>query len=498
MLLAGINDCYSVTQLRVVCSGGLNNEVSYPGTLTETVTNDTIPLEQIRTFKTALRGQLILPEEAGYDEARRVWNGMIDKRPRLVVRPLGVSDVIICVNFAREYHLPVAVRGGGHNVAGFGTCDGGIVIDFSKMKGVRVDPSAKTARAEPGATWREFDFETQALGLATTGGLVSSTGIAGFTLGGGIGWLVRKHGLAADNLISVDIVTADGKLRKASMEENPDLFWGVRGGGGNFGVIASFEYNLHPVGPIVLGGMMLFPEDRARDVLRGFSTISKSFPEELTTLAALITAPPLPFIPAEFHGKRCVAILACYLGSVGDGERFLRPLRELKPIADVIGPMPYLALQTMLDESAPPGLQNYWKSTYLESLGDEAIDVLLSRFRDVPSHLSAIHMHHLGGAVRRVGEDATAFGDRDATFVVNIVSSWTDPNENDAQVAWTRKTFDALSEFSKGGAYINFLGQEGGERVKAAYGPAKYGRLVELKRKYDPENLFHLNQNVKP
>jgi FAD/FMN-containing dehydrogenase len=328
--------------------------------------------------------------------------------------------------------------------------------------------------------------------------LVSSTGIAGFTLGGGIGWLVRKYGLAADNLISVDIVTADGKVRRASMEENPDLFWGVRGGGGNFGVITSFEYRLHPVGPIVLGGMMLFPEDKSRDVLRTFSAISGNFPEELTTLAALITAPPLPFIPAEFHGKRVLAILACYLGDVGDGEKSLRPLRESKPIADVVGPMPYLALQSMLDESAPPGLLNYWKAAYLSSLSNQAIDAVLSQFHDIPSHLSAIHMHHLGGAVRRVGEDATAFGERNAAFVINFVSTWSDPKENEAQVAWTRKAFDALSAFSTGGAYINFLGQEGGERVKAAYGAAKYARLVELKRKYDPANLFSLNQNVKP
>ena len=423
---------------------------------------------------------------------------MIDKRPALILRCMGTSDVIKAVKFAQEHHLEPSVRGGGHNVAGNAVCDNGLMIDLSGMKSVRVDTARKTARAEPGVTWRQFDLETQAFGLASTGGLVSSTGVAGFTLGGGIGWLVRKHGLALDNLVSAEVVTADGKVVTANMSENTDLFWGVRGGGGNFGIVTSFEFQLHQVGPIVIGGLIAYRAEDGQALLRFYRDYVKQAPDELTMLFVYLTAPPLPFFPKEVHGSHLAAIALCYSGEIQEGERILDPLRKFgKPVADVIQPMPYTVLQSMLDEAAPPGLQNYWKSSYIYELSDAAIDMILLHGKKISSPLSAIHIHQLGGAMRRVGDDATAFSHRDAPFALNIVSSWQNPSENDTHVKWTRDFLAGVQKFGTG-AYVNFLGEEGQDRVKEAYGKEKYRKLVELKRKYDPSNFFHLNQNISP
>jgi len=440
----------------------------------------------------------VWPGDEGYDEARKVWNGMIDRRPAMIVRCQTPEDVVASVNFGRENNLLLAVRGGAHNVAGNATCDGGMVIDLSPMKHVTVDPVARTARAEAGCTWADVDQATHPFGLATTGGLVSSTGIAGFTLGGGVGWLMRKYGLTCDNLRSVDIVTADGRQVTASASENPDLLWGLRGGGGNFGVVTAFEYDLHPIST-VLGGLVLHPASRATAVLRFFREFVATAPDELTCIAVFLTAPPAPFVPPELQFKPAIAIVVCYAGSPEAGEPFVQPLRTFgPPAADVIGPIPYPALQSMLDEGAPKGLQNYWKSTFLTDLSDAAIDVLVAQAAAMQSPLSAIHVHHLEGAINRVGAGATAFNHRDARFVLNIVGMWPDPSESDIHTQWVRDTHTALNPHATGGVYVNFMGDEGADRVCADYGPATYERLVALKRKYDPGNLFRLNQNIKP
>ena len=452
----------------------------------------------VAQFASGLRGRTFLPSAPEYDQARKIWNGMIDRRPAVIVQCSGVADVINAVNFARESRLVVAVRGGGHNVAGNAVCDAGMMIDLSKMKSIRVDPVRRVARAEPGVIWREFDREAQTFALGTTGGLVSTTGIAGFTLGGGIGWLVRKHGLACDNLLSVDVVTADGKMLTASPSENSDLFWGIRGGGGNFGIVTSFEYKLHPVGPIVLGGLLAHRAEDGRALLRFCRDFIKDAPTELTTLIVYLTAPPAPFLPTEVHGKQLVAIALCYAGKIEDGEKLLKPLRKFgKPVVDHIQPMPYSVLQSMFDEAAPPGVQNYWKSSYINGLTDSAIDTILERGAKITSPMSAIHVHQLGGTMRTIPEDATAFSHRDAPFIVNLVTTWQDPSENQKHMAWTRDSFAALEKFAVG-AYVNFLGEEGDERVKAAYGERKLRKLTSLKNKYDPTNFFHMNQNIKP
>jgi FAD/FMN-containing dehydrogenase len=452
----------------------------------------------IRELRGEIRGRVIVPGDETYDQVRAVWNAMIDRRPAVIVRALGARDVMTSVNFARGQGLAVSVRGGGHGVAGNAVCDDGLMLDLSLMKGVRVYPNRDRVRAEPGLTWGEFDRETQTFGLATTGGLVSTTGIAGFTLGGGIGWLVRKHGLALDSLMSADVVTADGELVMASSSENPELFWGVRGGGGNFGVVTSLEYQLHPVGPIVLGGMLVHRAEAAPELLRFYREFVKDVPNELTTLAVYLTAPPAPFLPSEIHGKKAVAIALCYAGAVEEGEKVLSPLRRFgKPVADLIRPMPYLALQMMFDESAPPGVMNYWKSSYIDELSDSAIDTILEQGAKITSPLTAIHIHQLGGASAKPVDLSTSYSHRDAKFIVNLVGTWTNPTENQRHIDWTRDSFAALSKFAIG-AYVNFMGEEGEERVKAAYGAEKFSRLTSLKNKYDPSNLFRFNQNIKP
>jgi hypothetical protein len=446
-----------------------------------------------------VRGHVIRPGDPGYDEARAVWNGAIDRHPALIVRCAGVADVMRAVEFARSEKLVVAVRGGKHSIPGFSTVDGGIVIDLSPMQGIQVDPEARTVRAQGGVTWNSLDHETQAFGLAVTGGLVSTTGIAGFTLGGGIGWLMRKHGLTADNLIGADLVTADGRLVHASAEENPELFWGLRGGGGNFGIVTSFEYELHPVGPVVMGGPVIYPGDMAGDILRFYREWSKDAPDDLTTLVSLATAPPAPFIPEEWHGRRIVIIPGVYAGSVEDGERAMRPLRQLgEPVADLMGPLPYVAMQSLLDPLWGPGAHNYFKSGWLRGLDDRAIDTLVSYHRDAGSPKSEIHVHQMGGAVARVGAGATAFGDRSAPFLLNIIASTFTPDGYDEAVDWAQGLHGAMDPSLTGGTYVNFISAEGPNRVRDAYSADTYERLRALKREYDPGNLFRLNQNVRP
>ncbi|HEY1276668.1 MAG TPA: FAD-binding oxidoreductase [Thermoleophilaceae bacterium] len=446
-----------------------------------------------------MRGRLIRATDSDYDEARAIWNGAHDHHPALIARAAGAADVIQALEFARSEELLVAVRGGGHSIPGFSGNDGGIVIDLSQMQGVTVDPDARTATAQGGVTWAGFDHETQAFGLATTGGLVSTTGIAGFTLGGGVGWLMRKHGLAADNLISADVVTADGRLVHASEDENPELFWGLRGGGGNFGIVTSFEFKLHPVGPIVTAGVCFYPGDRAGDVLRFYRDWADGAPDELTTLVNLLTAPPAPFIPEEWHGRRLVAVIGMYAGPTDEGERAIRPLRELgEPVADLFGPMPYTAMQSLVDPLWAPGAYSYMKAGFMHGLDDDAIETLVAHHHDVTSPKTEIHVHHVGGAVARVAPDATAFGDRNAPYLLNIIASTFTEDGYGEAVQWAQALHSALEDSLTGSAYVNFLSGEGDERVRAAYGPENYARLAALKREYDPTNVFRLNQNVRP
>jgi FAD/FMN-containing dehydrogenase len=452
---------------------------------TRTVLDDAV----VQAFRAQLRGPVLGPGDAGYDGARRVWNGMIDRKPALVARCAGAADVMRAVEFARTRELLVAVRGGGHSASGQAVCDGGLVIDLSGMKGVRVSPAARTARAEPGVIWGEFDRETQAFGLATTGGVVSTTGIAGLTLGGGVGWLMRSHGLTCDNLVSADVVTADGQLRTASANENADLFWALRGGGGNFGVVTSFEYRLHPVGPLVLAGLLIHPRPRAGEVLRFYRDFTRTAPDELAAYAALVTAP---------DGMPVVAIVVCYNGPVEAGERVIRPLRQFgPPIADMVQPMPYTAFQSILNDANPPGLQVYWKSSFLRDLTDEVIDLIVAHGPTMPSPLAAMIVEFYGGAVNRVGAADTAYPHRSALYLLNMMSLWPDPTKSDANVAWVRGLYEAAEPFATGRTYMNFLSDEGEDRVRAAYGE-NYPRLAAVKRRYDPTNFFRLNPNIQP
>ena len=446
------------------------------------------------------RGELLLPADPGYDETRRIWNGAIDRRPGCIARCTGVADVMAAVRFARERDLLIAVRSGGHGVGGHAVCDGGLVIDLSPMKGIRVDPAARSARAEAGVLWGELDRETQAFGLATVGGIVTHTGIAGLTLGGGIGWLMRKYGATVDNLLSADLVTADGQFVRASQDENQELFWGIRGGGGNFGIVTSFEYRLHPVGPTVLAGPIFHPLERAAEVLRFYRDFVSDVPDELTTVFNLRVAPPLPFLPEEVHGKPIVMVGACYAGAPEDGVDVVRPLKEFgSPIVDLLEPKPYLALQSMFDPSVPHGWHYYWKSVELPPLTDEAIDTLVEHASSLTSPKSYCIVFQLGGALSRVDQSATAFAQRDGAHNVNINAVWTEEDvDAEAHVRWAREFFDAMQPHARGRVYVNFLGDEGQERVRAAYGAGNYERLVALKRAHDPANLFRLNQNIEP
>jgi FAD/FMN-containing dehydrogenase len=448
------------------------------------------PLEEaaVQEFAADLRGELIRPEDDGYDAARAVFNGMIDRHPALIARAAGVADVIQGVNFARTHDLPLSVRGGGHSVAGNAVCDGGVMLDLSPMKGMRVDPVRQTAEAQAGLTLGEFDLETQEFGLATPLGVVSMTGIAGLTLGSGLGWLNGKYGLACDNLISADVVTADGRMLTASEEVNEDLFWGIRGGSGNFGVVTSFEYQLHPVGP-VLGGGLVYPMTKAREVLRFYHEFASTCPDELSTVASLGIAP---------DGNPVVSISVCYCGPIETGEQVLRPLHTLgSPLEDSIQPMAYRTLQSAPDAGFPFGRQHYWKSSYLKHLSDEAIEVMVRFVAEMPSPTTGVGFQQMHGAASRVDPAATAFPHRDEHYDLIILSQWTDPTDSAKNIEWTRAFFDAMQPFFERGVYVNNLGEEGEDRVKAAYG-ANYDRLLSLKNKYDPTNHFRFNQNIKP
>ncbi|MCX2741712.1 FAD-binding oxidoreductase [Pontibacter anaerobius] len=444
--------------------------------------------KRIQELRENLRGRLFLPEDEGYDDARKVFNGLIDKRPALIVRCAGVADVITAVNFARETDLPVAIRGGGHSVAGNAVNNDGLVIDLSDMKSVHVDPEKQTARAEGGATWGDFDHETQAFGLATTGGIVPSTGIAGLTLGGGIGYLNRKFGLACDNLLSADVVTADGRFLKASAGEHEDLFWGIRGGGGNFGVVTSLEYRVHPVGP-VLGGELIYPLDQAKEVLRFYRDWSTTAPDEVRADATLLSGP---------HGP-ALAIMICYCGAIEEGEKVLQPLRSFgTPMADTIAPVPYATVQNLLTEVFRPGLLHYWKAGLFRSFSDEAIDAIVDFFAGaVPAPFAAVAIEQLGGAISRVGVQDTAFSHRHAQHSLLVLRMWQNPAETEANIDWGRRCYRAAAPFLEEGVYVNYVGEEGEARARAAYG-VNYERLVQLKNKYDPTNFFRLNQNIKP
>ncbi|SDT72426.1 FAD-binding oxidoreductase [Jiangella sp. DSM 45060] len=451
-------------------------------------------LDQLRE---QVRGAVYASGDDGYDQARRVYNAMIDRRPRVVVRAANTGDVATAVRYARAHDLEVAVRGGSHSVPGFGTVDDGVVIDLAAMRGVRVDPAARTARAEGGATWGDFNAATYPYGLATTGGIISTTGVGGLTLGGGIGYLARGLGLSCDNLVSADVVTADGSILVASEQENADLFWALRGGGGNFGVVTSLEFQLHPVKDIY-GGPMFFSLDDAADVLRFYREFIQDAPEQFGGFPAYQIAPPLPFIPEARHGEPFLAFVSCWAGPMDEGESVLKELRDVAPIvAEHVGPMPYPALNSAFDALVPPGLQHYWKANFVRDLSDEVIAAHLDHGPKVPVVNSTMHIYPINGAVHRVAPDATAFGHREATFATVIAGMWPDPAQNDANIGWVRDYYAATAPHSEEGGYVNFMAADDQDRVAANYG-GNYERLRAVKRVYDPDNVFHLNQNIAP
>ncbi|MDQ0319560.1 FAD/FMN-containing dehydrogenase [Pararhizobium capsulatum DSM 1112] len=470
-------------------------DVQFTGLQGETIafSNDLLAALQTRC-----RGNVCLPGQAGYDEARTIWNAMIDRHPAAVVRCHDANDVMEAVRFARDNKLLVSVRGGGHNIAGNAVCEGGLLIDLSPMRSVRVDATGRTARVEPGATLAEFDKEAQAFGLATPLGINSTTGVAGLALGGGFGWLSRKYGFTVDNLVSADVVTADGKLVQASATENPDLFWAIRGGGGNFGVVTSFEFKLHPVGPDLVSGLIVHPFARARELLLGYRDVAAAAPDDLSVWVVLRKAPPLPFLPEEVHGQEILVFAVCYAGEPDKAEAVLAPLRALgEPIADVIGVQPYSAWQTAFDPLLTPGAFNYWKSHNFTTLSDGLLDTLIDYVGRLPTGECEIFIGQLGGASSRVSPDATAYPHRDANYVMNVHTRWRDPADEKTAISWARALFAAAAPHATGGVYVNFMPEDETDRVAQAYG-GNHARLSTLKAKYDPDNLFRLNQNVKP
>ena len=448
-----------------------------------------VPASEIAHLGQTLFGDVILSDHPDYEAERKVWNGMVDRKPAVIVRCAAAADVVAAVDFARDHGLPVSVRGGGHNVAGSAVCDDGLMIDLSRMKKIEVDPERRIARAEAGLNLGEFDAATQAFGLATTMGINADTGISGLTLGGGFGKLGRKYGLACDNLLAADVVTADGRLLTASASENPDLFWGIRGGGGNFGVVTAFEYQLHPVGPTVLAGSVLHDYEHAREALRFYYEFSSTAPDELSADAALMTTP---------SGERLFGISVCYCGALDAGERVLEPLRAYgAPLAAQIAPIPYLQVQSAGDSIFPRGRRYYWKAQFLREISEAAIDTLLRAYASAPSAMALAVFQQVGGAIARVPPAATAYAQREAAYDCFPISIWEDPAEDEANIRWAREVWTAMRPFSTGGVYVNNLGDEGEDRVRAAYG-GNYERLVALKTRYDPTNLFRLNQNIRP
>ncbi|MGF6770076.1 FAD/FMN-containing dehydrogenase [Paraburkholderia sp. GAS199] len=452
----------------------------------------------IDELKSTSRGQLLLPGDAGFDEARSIWNAMIDRYPAMILRCAGVADVRRGIAFARDHGLPLAVRGGGHNIAGSALCDDGLVLDLSQMKSVRVDPAARRAYVEPGATLADFDHEAQAFGLATPLGINSTTGVAGLTLGGGFGWLSRKYGMTVDNLVAADVVTADGELRHASAESNADLFWAIRGGGGNFGVVTRFEFALHPVGPLVYGGLVVLPFAEAKQALVQYRAAVAAMPEDLSVWVVSRLAPPLPFLPPDVHGRPVIVFAMCYSGPLENGPAAVQAVRGFgTPVGEHLGPMPYAMWQQAFDPLLTPGARNYWKSHNIGEISDGLIDALIEAIGALPSPQCEIFFGQIGAQTSRVPVDATAYSSRDAQYAMNVHGRWDDARDDERCIGWARAFFDAAAPFALGSVYVNFMTQEESARVSEAYGP-NYARLVEVKTRYDPANLFRHNQNIRP
>jgi FAD/FMN-containing dehydrogenase len=447
-------------------------------------------------LKEQLHGQLIVPTDQAYDNARSVHNGMIDRKPSAVATVANTGDVVSTIRYARENGLDIAIRGGGHSGPGFGTVDDGVVIDFSQMRSVRVDPASMTARADAGVTWGDMNAATHAFGLATPGGIISTTGIAGLTLGGGVGYLTRGFGLSIDNLISADVVTADGRFLVASEHENADLFWALRGGGGNFGVCTSFEYNLHPVKD-VYWGPMFYEVEEAENIFKFYREYMKDAPEQMGVFPAFQIAPPLPFIPEDRHGDMFVALVACWTGPVEEGESAFKPFHEVAEVkAEHVGPVPFPAINAAFDGLFPKGIRQYWKGNYVRELSDDAIAVHVEHGPKAPTMSSTMHLYPIDGAPHRVPQDSTAFGHRDANWAMVILAAGDDPAADRSNIQWVRDYSDAIAPYSQAGGYVNFMSEDDDNRAQANYG-SNYGRLVEIKRKYDPDNIFHVNQNIR-
>ena len=466
-----------------------------------TISTSVPDLAALAELRGLVAGEVLTPESDRYDEVRRVWNGTIDRRPAVIARCTTTADVVASVRFARRHDLLIAVRGGGHSIPGLSVCDDGLMIDLQPMKDVDVDAERRVATAGPGVVWAELDGATQEHGLAVTGGEVSDTGVAGLTLGGGFGWLKRTCGLACDNLLEAEVVTAEGQVVRASEDENSDLFWALRGGGGNFGIVTRFTYRLHPVGPMLYGGAAIHPGERAGDVLRFVRELSEEVPDEVSLMVALVVAPPAPELPPSLHGRPVAVVGACYVGDLAAGEEALRPVRQFgPPAADLLGPIPYVALQQLIDAATPRGLQYYVKSEWLASLPDGVIDGLVEHHATRTSPLHQILVHQMGGAVARVPREATAFAYRDAAFVLTVAGVWTSAKEpREPHGAWTRSAWEAARPASLGGAYVNHLdADEGEDRVREAYGAATYERLVAVKKAWDRANVFRLNHNIRP
>lgn len=456
-------------------------------------------LDALNNLKTGLRGQVLLPTDGGYDEARSIWNAMIDRRPAAIVRCLGTADVMACIRFAREQNVALSIKGGGHNIAGLAVSDGGLMLDMSLMRGVFVDSSARVAQVQPGCLLGDVDRETQIPGLAAMLGFVSSTGVAGLTLGGGFGYLTRRLGWTSDTVLSMTVATADGRLVRASDEHNSDLFWGLRGGGGNFGVVTNFEYRLYPVGPEIVGGAIAWRADAAADVLEMYRTMRESAPPELTCVAILRKAPPAPWLPKNVHGELVVVLVVCHSGAVSDGDRLVTPIKSFgQPVGDIIQHRPYVTQQTLLDATQPKGRRYYWKSEYLSDLSTDLLAKMIEHAGRMHSPNSAIILFPIDGAVQRIPEDHSAVGNRNARVVLNITGSWDRAEDDAVNVEWARAAWRDLRRFSTGGTYINFQTEdEGDDRVRAAYGK-NHQRLVEIKTNWDPGNLFRLNKNIAP